>query len=34
MTALDDRPWVAKIPTDLYIGGVWRTASRPDPIAV
>jgi succinate-semialdehyde dehydrogenase/glutarate-semialdehyde dehydrogenase len=34
MTALDDRPWVAKIPTDLYIGGAWRTASRPDPIAV
>src|SRR5215218_9648294 len=34
MTALDDRPWVAKIPTDLYIGGEWRTASRPDPIPV
>jgi succinate-semialdehyde dehydrogenase / glutarate-semialdehyde dehydrogenase len=34
MTALDDRPWVAKIPTDLYIGGEWRTASRPDLIPV
>ncbi|MFL6097280.1 MAG: aldehyde dehydrogenase family protein, partial [Blastococcus sp.] len=34
MTALGDRPWVAKIPTDLYIGGDWRTASRPDPIPV
>jgi succinate-semialdehyde dehydrogenase/glutarate-semialdehyde dehydrogenase len=34
MTALDDRPWVAEIPTDLYIGGEWRTASRPDPIPV
>src|SRR3954469_10721939 len=34
MTALGDRPWVAKIPTDLYIGGDWRTASRPDSIPV
>jgi succinate-semialdehyde dehydrogenase/glutarate-semialdehyde dehydrogenase len=34
MTSLVDRPWVAEIPTDLYIGGVWRAASRPDPIPV
>jgi succinate-semialdehyde dehydrogenase/glutarate-semialdehyde dehydrogenase len=34
MTSLVDRPWVAEIPTDLYIGGAWRAASRPDPIPV
>ncbi|HEY0400714.1 MAG TPA: aldehyde dehydrogenase family protein, partial [Blastococcus sp.] len=34
MTSLVDRPWVAEIPTDLYIGGAWRTASRPEPIPV
>jgi succinate-semialdehyde dehydrogenase/glutarate-semialdehyde dehydrogenase len=34
MTALDERPWVAQIPTDLYIGGAWQAAGRPDPIPV
>ncbi|WP_104523710.1 NAD-dependent succinate-semialdehyde dehydrogenase [Blastococcus atacamensis] len=34
MTALDDRPWMSTIPTDLYIGGNWRQAGRPDPIPV
>jgi succinate-semialdehyde dehydrogenase/glutarate-semialdehyde dehydrogenase len=31
---LDDRPWVAEIPTGLHIGGVWRDGERPDPIPV
>jgi succinate-semialdehyde dehydrogenase/glutarate-semialdehyde dehydrogenase len=34
MTSLVERPWVAEIPTDLYIGGDWRSGSRPDPIPV
>ena len=34
MTALDDRPWVAEIPTGLHIGGAWRDGGRPDPIPV
>jgi len=34
VTALDDRPWVAEIPTGLHIGGAWRDGGRPDPIPV
>jgi succinate-semialdehyde dehydrogenase/glutarate-semialdehyde dehydrogenase len=34
VTALDERPWVAEIPTGLHIGGVWRDGGRPDPIPV
>jgi succinate-semialdehyde dehydrogenase/glutarate-semialdehyde dehydrogenase len=34
MTSLSDRPWVAQIPTDLYIGGAWKTGGRPELIPV
>jgi succinate-semialdehyde dehydrogenase/glutarate-semialdehyde dehydrogenase len=34
MTSLDERPWVAEIPTGLHIGGEWRAAGRPDAIPV
>ena len=34
MTQLDERPWVAQIPTDLYIGGTWHPGSRPETIPV
>jgi succinate-semialdehyde dehydrogenase / glutarate-semialdehyde dehydrogenase len=34
MTALDQRPWGAQIPTGLHIGGAWREGGRPDPIPV
>jgi succinate-semialdehyde dehydrogenase/glutarate-semialdehyde dehydrogenase len=34
VTSLDDRPWVAQIPTGLHIGGSWREGGRPDPIPV
>ena len=34
MTALDDRPWVAQIPTGLHRAGLGRAPGRPDRIPV